>query len=202
MPRKERRAKATKIKEFPEIEETPNEEATSEETLEREESAEITSETGKETGGDSDVEPVDDGTGDDGTGDDQDSSETDDSDSPDDAGPDGEDTPGESSSEEEVGVSKDDEVSDEDADSDEPGEFGFQEICHDVHKLLTTPEGRKINCKLRIENPGMSAIIYQGLRSNVWGRIKSNGRHRVYRHALKKLLLENKSTARYFEGII
>jgi hypothetical protein len=114
------------------------------------------------------------------------------------AGP-GKEVPGDTLSEDD----EDGAISDDDGVGtiEKPGEFDFQELCFEIHRILNSPLGRKVNCKLKIENPGMSAIIYQGLKSNVWGRIKSNGRHRLYRHGLKKLLLEDPKTATQFKDI-
>jgi len=124
---------------------------------------------------------------------------------PDGEGPDGllEPDDGEDSEpEENVGDPGHDEDGDDETDANDRADFQFQDLCTVVTKLLGTPEGKRLGCRLRVENPGMSAIVYQGMRSNVWARIKSNGRHRVYRHALKKLLLDNEATKEYFDGII
>jgi len=80
-------------------------------------------------------------------------------------------------------------------------ENNFQKLCFDISEALRTETGKKLNCRLRVLVEHRQAIVYQGLASNVWGRFRSDGRHQVYRHALKKLLTEFPKTAEVFKSI-
>jgi hypothetical protein len=70
----------------------------------------------------------------------------------------------------------------------------FQKLCMDVSETLRSEEGKNLNCRLRVVVENHNAIVYQGLLGNVWGRIRADGRHQIYRHALKNLLAGNPKT--------
>jgi len=70
----------------------------------------------------------------------------------------------------------------------------FQELCFEVSSVLKSEKGKLLNCRLKVLVENQSAIVYQGLLGNVWGRLKADGRHQIYRHALKNLLDNNPST--------
>lgn len=70
----------------------------------------------------------------------------------------------------------------------------FQKLCMDVAEVLRSESGTKLSCRVKVLVEDSSAVIYQGMLSNVWGRIKADGRHAVYRHALKQVLLEDPRT--------
>ena len=74
----------------------------------------------------------------------------------------------------------------------------FQRMCIDISNALKTPLGSKLSCRLKILVENKEAVIYQGLIGNVWARVRANGRHNIYRHALKSLLQENENTKEYF----
>tara|TARA_Y100000034_G_scaffold132734_2_gene196425 strand:+ start:1196 stop:1558 length:363 start_codon:yes stop_codon:yes gene_type:complete len=68
----------------------------------------------------------------------------------------------------------------------------FQALCMAVGEVLrTSPEGQRLNCRLKILVENKEAIIYQGMLGNVWGRLRVDGRHLIYRHALKSFLIEH-----------
>jgi len=74
----------------------------------------------------------------------------------------------------------------------------FQKLCFDVQKALHSDDGKRLSCRLKIITENKQAIVYQGMVGNVWGRLKANGRHSIYRHALNNLLKANKNTSKYF----
>ena len=74
----------------------------------------------------------------------------------------------------------------------------FQRMCIDISNALRTPTGTKLSCRLKILVENKEAVIYQGLIGNVWARVRANGSHNIYRHALKTLLTENEKTKEYF----
>jgi len=86
--------------------------------------------------------------------------------------------------------------------SEEEEQFDFQELCIAVSKVLRTFPGNKLNCRLRVLVEDRTAIIHQGPKGNVWARLKVNGDHNFYRHALKKILQEHESTAEYFKNVM
>jgi len=70
----------------------------------------------------------------------------------------------------------------------------FQKLCMDVSEALRSEEGRNLNCRLKVLVENHNAVIYQGMLGNVWGRLRADGRHQIYRHALKNLLAGNPKT--------
>ena len=74
----------------------------------------------------------------------------------------------------------------------------FQRMCINVSSALKTPLGTKLNCRVKVLVENKEAIVYQGLIGNVWARVRANGRHNVYRHALKTLLIADEKTKEYF----
>ncbi|MAH07882.1 hypothetical protein CMI38_06565 [Candidatus Pacearchaeota archaeon] len=74
----------------------------------------------------------------------------------------------------------------------------FQKLCFDVQKALHSDDGKRLSCRLKIITENKQAIVYQGMVGNVWGRLKANGRHSIYRHALNNLLKADKNTSKYF----
>jgi hypothetical protein len=70
----------------------------------------------------------------------------------------------------------------------------FQKLCMDVSEVLRSESGTKLSCRVKVLVEDSSAVIYQGMLSNVWGRIKADGRHAIYRHALKQVLIEDTRT--------
>ena len=75
----------------------------------------------------------------------------------------------------------------------------FQRLCLNVNKALKSTEGTKLSCRLKVLTENKQAIVYQGMIGNVWARLKANGRHSVYRHALNNLLKANENTSKYFQ---
>lgn len=61
---------------------------------------------------------------------------------------------------------------------------------------INNPEGQKLALKVKIYNN--TCHIYQGIFSNVWGRINPNGSHTIYRHALTNMLRKNSATRDLF----
>ena len=109
---------------------------------------------------------------------------------------------------EEVYTEDDEEVSTEDDDEEVSTEddelkedLDFQQLCMDVNTVLRKFPGNRLNCKIKVFPGEKTAIIHQGPRSNIWGRLKSNGDHYLYRHALKKVLDEDELTTTYFKNI-
>lgn len=74
----------------------------------------------------------------------------------------------------------------------------FNELIKRVGNALRGPEGKKLNCRLKVLVDDQQAYIYQGLRNNVWGRLFSSKKHLIYRYPLKKLLQEHPDTKDYF----
>jgi hypothetical protein len=70
----------------------------------------------------------------------------------------------------------------------------FQKLCFEVSRVLKSEKGKLLNCRLKVLVENQSAIVYQGMLGNVWGRLKADGRHQIYRHALKNLLDSNPTT--------
>ena len=70
----------------------------------------------------------------------------------------------------------------------------FQQLCLTVSEVLRSESGTKLSCRVKVLVEDSSAVIYQGMLSNVWGRIKADGRHAIYRHALKQVLIEDPRT--------
>jgi len=70
----------------------------------------------------------------------------------------------------------------------------FQQLCLYVSDVLRTDRGKILNCRLKVLVENQSAIVYQGLLGNVWGRLKADGRHQIYRHALKNVLADDPRT--------
>tara|TARA_R110000851_G_scaffold92770_2_gene202386 strand:- start:1530 stop:1874 length:345 start_codon:yes stop_codon:yes gene_type:complete len=70
----------------------------------------------------------------------------------------------------------------------------FQQLCLTVSEVLRGEKGRKLSCRVRVLVEDSSAVIYQGMLSNVWGRLTYDGKHAIYRHALKQVLLEDERT--------
>lgn len=77
----------------------------------------------------------------------------------------------------------------------------FQEICGTISKALREPPLNRLNCRLKVLVAEKSAIIYQGLKTNVWGRIREDGRHVIYRHPLLARLREHPDTAKIFKDV-
>lgn len=71
----------------------------------------------------------------------------------------------------------------------------FQKLCLDVGEVLRSESGNKLSCRVKVLVEDSSAVIYQGMLSNVWGRLRADGRHAIYRHALKQVLLEDPRTS-------
>jgi len=71
----------------------------------------------------------------------------------------------------------------------------FQQLCMDIAEVLRSESGNKLSCRVKVLVEDSSAVIYQGMMSNVWGRLRADGRHAIYRHALKQVLLEDPRTA-------
>lgn len=71
----------------------------------------------------------------------------------------------------------------------------FNKLCLDVSEVLRSESGTKLSCRVKVLVEDSSAVIYQGMMSNVWGRLRADGRHAIYRHALKQVLLEDPRTS-------
>jgi len=78
-------------------------------------------------------------------------------------------------------------------------ENNFQKLCMDVAEVLRSEKGNKLSCRIRVLVEDRSAVIYQGMLSNVWGRLTYDGKHAIYRHALKQVLLEDTRTKHIFD---
>ncbi len=78
-------------------------------------------------------------------------------------------------------------------------ENNFQKLCMDVAKVLRSDQGNKLSCRIKVLVEDRSAIIYQGMLSNVWGRLTHDNKHAIYRHALKQVLLEDPRTKHIFD---
>ena len=70
----------------------------------------------------------------------------------------------------------------------------FQKLCLTVSEVLRGEKGKKLSCRVKVLIEDNSAVIYQGMLSNVWGRLTADGKHNIYRHALKQVLLEDPRT--------
>jgi len=73
-------------------------------------------------------------------------------------------------------------------------ENDFQSFCLTVAEVLRSEKGRKLSCRIKVLVEDRSAVIYQGMMSNVWGRLTADGKHNIYRHALKQVLIEDPRT--------
>ena len=71
----------------------------------------------------------------------------------------------------------------------------FNQLCLDIGEVLRSDSGNKLSCRVKVLVEDSSAVIYQGMLSNVWGRVRADGRHAIYRHALKQVLLEDPRTS-------
>ena len=69
----------------------------------------------------------------------------------------------------------------------------------DVAEVLRSEPGNKLSCRIRVLVEDRSAVIYQGMLSNVWGRLTHDNKHAIYRHALKQVLLEDPRTKHIFD---
>jgi len=72
----------------------------------------------------------------------------------------------------------------------------FTEKVEAISLVINSLEGKKLALKLKVVNN--TGFIFQGLFSNVWGRVHPNGDHVIYRHALTNLLKKHNLTKRYF----
>ena len=70
----------------------------------------------------------------------------------------------------------------------------FQQLCLDVGEVLRSEKGTKLSCRVKVLVEDSSAVIYQGMLSNVWGRFSADGKSNIYRHALKQVLEEDPRT--------
>ena len=70
----------------------------------------------------------------------------------------------------------------------------FHELCMAVSEALRSEQGTKLSCRVKVLVEDSSAVIYQGMLSNVWGRFTADGKSNIYRHALKQVLLEDPRT--------
>ena len=78
-------------------------------------------------------------------------------------------------------------------------ENNFQKLCMDVAEVLRSEPGNKLSCRIRVLVEDRSAVIYQGLLSTVCRRLTHDGKHAIYRHALKQVLLEDPRTKHIFD---
>jgi hypothetical protein len=77
--------------------------------------------------------------------------------------------------------------------------YEFQSLILKVQTALSSDKGKRLNCRVRVLVQDREAVVYQGLRSNIWGRLKANGNHSIYRHALARVLREDPATANLFK---
>lgn len=80
-------------------------------------------------------------------------------------------------------------------------EMGFQEFCGEVTKALREHPINRLNCRLKVLVPEKSAVIYQGLRSNVWGRLRSSTHHTIYRQSLLRMLQKHSVVGHHFREL-
>ncbi len=73
----------------------------------------------------------------------------------------------------------------------------FKTLIRAVKNALSSPKGKLLCCRLKVDPAFQEFVVYQGTLTNVWGRF-SLKRHDVYRHHLKKLLLTNENTKPFF----
>lgn len=73
----------------------------------------------------------------------------------------------------------------------------FQLMINNFVKALNSKQGKNFN--LRIKVASGTGIIYQGLYSNVWGRIKEDGSIYIHRQNLEKFFSTHPATMEYFE---
>lgn len=80
-----------------------------------------------------------------------------------------------------------------------PEKSEFVSVIEGVTKALNSPAGKRLNCRVKVIAPDNQAIVYQGLRNNVWGRIYKDKKHDIYRHPLRKLLQNFEETKEEFK---
>jgi len=102
--------------------------------------------------------------------------------------------------EEEDEETEDDENTEVEEDK-ETEKLTFQQTCAIISVALRKPSFTKLNCRVKVLVQDRTAIIYQGLRSNVWARLRYDGSHTVYRHALLTALREDEDTAPIFKDV-